>query len=108
MFTWMDRDVDGKRWEVTISQKEMQRELHAFAMAESCNRGLEKAVQLLLARATRARGTERFDLEHWASAIRALKTDASGYLSDWWADNPSENPLPQPNTESPDPAREKQ
>lgn len=78
---------------MTISQMDMQRELHAYAMAEMRNRGLEEAAQLLLAKAARitgmSRGAERFDLEHWAREIRALKTDASSLMSDWWADDPA-------------------
>jgi hypothetical protein len=80
-----------------ISQMDMQRELHAYAMAEMRNRGLEEAARLLFNRAARTqKGVERYDLERWVAEIRALKTDPSKCLSDWWAEDKPQ--LPQETT----------
>lgn len=76
---------------MSLSLQDMQRELHQYAMAEMRNRGLEEAARLVSERAGRARlGAERFDLEQAAMAIRALKTDPSDHLSDWWGQTAQE------------------
>jgi hypothetical protein len=78
----------------------MQRELHAYAMAEMRNRGIEESARIISARAARitgiSRSSERFELEHLAAEIRALKGDPSACLSDWWADDvkPALTPTP--------------
>lgn len=75
---------------MSISLQEMQRELHHFAMAEMRNRGLEEAACLMDQTAINSRiGAQRFDFDHAAKAIRALKTDPREHLSNWWADNPT-------------------
>lgn len=76
--------------------QEMQRQIHAFALAEMRNRGLEEAAQLVLDRSRRRRGREWYDACQDASAIRALKTNASENLTDWWADEPQSPALGQP------------
>lgn len=70
-----------------ISPQDMMRELHAYAMAEMRNRGLEDAARLVERQRARS-GGERFDIDRTAAAIRALKTDPSKHLSDWWAKEP--------------------
>lgn len=72
---------------MTLTVQEMQRQLHAFALAEMRNRGLEDAARLVLDRSRRKLGRELYDANQDASAIRALKTDPSEHLSDWWAES---------------------
>jgi hypothetical protein len=69
---------------MSISQTEMMRQLHAYATDEMRNRGLEEAAKLVERQRARS-GAERFDNDgQTAAAIRALKTDPSRHMTDWW------------------------
>ena len=69
-----------RREPALISQIEMMRQLHAFALEETRNRALEEAAQVI----------DRFERErrplYWsAGEIRRKKRDPSAQMTDWWA-----------------------
>lgn len=73
---------------MSINQTEMMRQLHAYAADEIRNRGLEEAARLVERQRVRS-GAERFDNNQTAAAIRALKTDPSRHMTNWWENAPS-------------------
>lgn len=73
-----------------ITLEEMQRQLHAYAMDEMQNRGIEKAARFLEQSAHKAQyqklGHDRYHMDRLVHEVRALKTDPGRHLTDWWAD----------------------
>lgn len=66
---------------MSISQTEMMRQLHAFALEETRNRALEEAAQVI----------ERLELArrplYWSTGeIRRIKRNPSAQMTDWWAE----------------------
>ena len=65
-----------------ISQREMQRQIIAFAFEETRNRALEEAAITL------ERLPSQMPPSTAAKFIRSLKRDPSLKMTDWWADDP--------------------
>lgn len=58
-----------------MTEQDMMRELHFYAMEEMRNRGIEAAARAIEDMGFNAAVTDR---------VRALKRDPSAHLSDWW------------------------
>ena len=69
---------------MALSIKEMQRQLHRYALSEMRNRGLEEAAKLLDRAAIHQIGGYRRELNDFSRQIRNLKENPSRHLTDWW------------------------
>ncbi|MDB5584828.1 MAG: hypothetical protein JWR80_10004 [Bradyrhizobium sp.] len=78
-----------------INPQEMMRQLHAYAMAEMRNRGLEEGAKTLELYSGRFVGRDHYEAQRIVQRIRALKTDPSENLTDWWSPQGEESTLQQ-------------
>lgn len=69
-----------------ISEQEMQRQLHAYALEEMRNRGLEDAALRLEEWAVRYGSKKRYEIgvDTAVAEIRACKRDPRKKMTDWW------------------------
>lgn len=71
------------------STDEMMRQIVRYGMEEMRNRGLEDAAAVVRRQYRHAYGRARYDGEEIAQSILAMKRNASGHLTDWWAPRPT-------------------
>jgi hypothetical protein len=70
---------------MSVTEQEMMRQLHAYALDEMRNRGLEEAAKTVELYSGRFMGRDLYEAQQIVRRIRALKTDPSENLTDWWA-----------------------